>query len=175
MRTIQSIEAHDHGAYIVICEGSSYIWNIDLPNVQVMYFYVGGFCKSVGECKLVAHVLKFYNLKNISRIFKLSGRYILNASFHIDLHSTAKNKIVAKIYPSTTRTQNIMVTVLYSFDTTLKTYMIEALEKAEQLILHNGLDIEHALCTILNESYIYRTQLLGVQGLIGPNGAYWES
>lgn len=174
--TIQSIKSRDPLAIIIVCEGSSYKWNIELPNVHVVYCYVGSFGKSAGECKLISHVLKSYDFSNVLRIFKISGRYVLNDRFDLDFHKKNIDRIVAKIYPSTTHAHyNVMITVLYSFDATLKQYIIECLEKAEVLITQHGLDIEHAMCIALNYSSIAKLQDLGVQGYIGPNGAFWES
>jgi hypothetical protein len=125
---------------------------------------------------------------DVNRIFKLTGRYILNEDFNIcDYESRfLEERYVAKtyryidiekermkvdeldnIYAYLYQAEGMIVTGLWSFDKMLFNETIEALERSfiylEKMIQYtSGNDIEHALYRFMNKEKIILTSNLGL-------------
>lgn len=136
---------------------------------------------------------------DVRRIFKMSGRYSLNEHFDIqdyeskllDNYYVAKtfeypeieNDIMDEIYHNNFyafvyKSKGSMVTGLWSFDRTLFSETVEALEKSfrymEKMIsCTSGIDIEHSLYYYLDKKKIIRTPNLGLNVIKGMEDAVY--
>jgi len=145
--------------------------------------------------------IKKHNLFSDSqRVFKLTGRYLLNEYFDINDYQSRfleKKYIIKKydyllqeaenyeenlknIYAYLYGAQGMMITGLWSFDRILFEETVEALEKSfiyleKMMQFTAGTDIEHSLYRFLNKSNIISIPNLGLtmnKGMIGENGGY---
>ena len=139
------------------------------------------------------------NLFNDSqRVFKLTGRYLLNDDFNIKDYESRflENRYVIKKYDYLTQDEllenvyaylygakGMMVTGLWSFDRILFNEAVEALEKSffymEKMIQFTaGTDIEHSLYRFIDEKKIIDVSNLGltlVKGMKGKNGGTYNT
>jgi len=148
------------------------------------------------------YTIKKHNLFSDSqRIFKLTGRYLLNDDFDIRdyqskffegkyvikryeyLSQEAENydeKELENVYAYLYGAKGMMITGLWSFDRILFEETVEALEKSfiyleKMMQFTAGTDIEHSLYRFLNKSNIISIPNLGLtmnKGMIGENGGY---
>jgi hypothetical protein len=227
LETIQSVRDKVSNSYIVLFECSAY--SIDEKYKEVLRdkcdlfleFYeepvlkqlyenievrpeLITFGKSLLETRGLIntlYVIKKHNLFNDSqRVFKLTGRYLLNDDFDIKDYQSKflENRYVIKKYDYLVQEENVldektlenvyaylygakgmMVTGLWSFDRMLFNEAIEALEKAflymEKMIQFTaGTDIEHSLYRFLNKQNIISISNLGLtmlKGMLGEGGA----
>jgi hypothetical protein len=120
--------------------------------------------------------------KEYSRVFKISGRYILNDNFDPDFHEKTKHGIVirgpytSQFPPDITGgiTRQYM-SRLWSFDASLIRYIAECYQRMYAHMItrvNNGgyIDIEHLLFNYLNPSNIRVPDKIGIEGGIAPNG-----
>ena len=150
------------------------------------------------------YVIQKHNIFNDSqRVFKLTGRYLLNDDFDIQdyeskflegryvikryeyLSQEMENyeKELENVYVYLYGARGMMVTGLWSFDRMLFTDTIEALEKAfkymEKMIQFTaGTDVEHSLYRFINKDNIISIPNLGltmVKGMSGENGGVYHS
>jgi hypothetical protein len=151
------------------------------------------------------YVIQKHNIFNDSqRVFKLTGRYLLNDDFDIQDYESKflEGKYIVKRYEYLSQeTENynekelenvyaylygakgMMVTGLWSFDRMLFTDTIEALERAftymEKMIQFTaGTDVEHSLYRFINKKNIIDIPNLGltmVKGMSGENGGVYHS
>jgi len=149
------------------------------------------------------YMIKHHNLFSDSqRVFKLTGRYLLNDDFNIEdykskflegkyvikrykyLSQEAENydeKELDNVYAYLYGAKGMMNTGLWSFDRLLFNDAIEALEKAftymEKMIQYTaGTDVEHSLYRFIDKNNIITTQNLGltmVKGMSGENGGIY--
>lgn len=149
--------------------------------------------KSLLEILLLKTVFMALNkqpetLSKYSRIFKISGRYVLNNSFDYNKHLSAVGKVtVKKSLPAIYQTdhwviENIVkeyyrqyMTRLWSFDTSLITTITSIYESMELTLiklLNDGkfIDIERLMYQHLDTSLIEEFDVIGVDGSIAPNG-----
>ena len=151
------------------------------------------------------YVIKKHNLFNDSqRVFKMTGRYLLNDDFNIqdyeskflegyyvikkydylseeeqNLNEESLENVYAYLYGA----KGMMITGLWSFDRILFNEAVEALEKAfkymEKMIQFTaGTDIEHSLYRFINKDNIIAIPNLGltmVKGMSGENGGVYHS
>jgi hypothetical protein len=120
--------------------------------------------------------------ETIKRIYKISGRYILNDTFNSEIHLRAKNKIVIKKEMNSQFDSNITngikkqyMSRLWSFDISLREYIKDFYEKSFdyfKIMISNGkyIDIEHLLYYFLDKSLIKKVKTIGVTGTIASNG-----
>lgn len=147
------------------------------------------------------YAVKKHNLFSDSqRVFKLTGRYLLNADFNIQDYQSKflENKYVIKKYDYLTEEQDnfddkelenvyaylygakgMMVTGLWSFDRMLFNEAIEALEKAfrymERMIQYTaGTDVEHSLYRFINKKNIVDISNLGLSVIKGMEGVQYN-
>ena len=117
------------------------------------------------------------------RIFKMSGRYVLNDDFDLEKHVSAKDKIVVRgPYTSQFNAQITggvtlqYMSRLWSFDASLIDYIVEVYKQMfghMQNRLQEGgyIDIEHMMFHHLRSDLVETISKIGIQGNIAPNGA----
>jgi len=120
--------------------------------------------------------------KKYKRIFKMSGRYVLNDNFNYQTHIDAKDKIIIRgPYTSqftSAQTGGVIfqyMSRLWSFDSELLPDIAEAYGRMfgdmNRVLTQGGyIDIEHLLFTHLDPSRIQKITKIGVEGNIAPNG-----
>jgi hypothetical protein len=120
--------------------------------------------------------------KKYKRIFKMSGRYVLNDNFNYQTHIDAKDKIIIRgPYTSqftSAQTGGVIfqyMSRLWSFDSELLPDIAEAYGRMfgdmNRVLTQGGyIDIEHLLFTHLDPSRIQKIAKIGVEGNIAPNG-----
>jgi hypothetical protein len=124
------------------------------------------------------------DLKDIDRVFKMSGRYLLNEKFDIDFYSTpeAKDKIIiGKRYPSqfpyevTLLREQYMARLLswpIEMHSDMIQYYITACDYMKSRMQAGGYaDIEHCLFYAFPKDRVLEIEEVGVYGNIAPNGA----
>lgn len=151
------------------------------------------------------YAIKQYNLFSDSqRVFKLTGRYLLNDDFDIKDYESKflEGKYVVKkydylleegesfnesnlenVYAYLYGAKGMMITGLWSFDRVLFNDAVEALEKAftymEKMIQFTaGTDVEHSLYRFINKNNIISIPNLGltmVKGMTGENGGVYHT
>jgi len=139
------------------------------------------------------YVIKKHNLFSDSqRVFKLTGRYLLNDDFDIQDYQSKflENKYIIKRYEYLPQedaylygAKGMMNTGLWSFDRMLFNDAVEALEKAfiymEKMIQYtSGTDVEHSLYRFISKDNIIAIPNLGltmVKGMSGENGGVFHS
>jgi hypothetical protein len=147
------------------------------------------------------NVIKKHNLFSDSqRVFKLTGRYLLNEDFDIQDYKSKflEGKYVIKKYdylPSDAEyydekemdnvyaylygATGMLVTGLWSFDRMLFVEILESLEKAfiymEKMMQYTaGTDVEHSLYRFLNKKNIINIQNLGLTVIKGMEGVTYN-
>ena len=120
--------------------------------------------------------------KKYKRIFKMSGRYVLNDNFNYQTHIDAKDKIIIRgPYTSqftSAQTGGVIfqyMSRLWSFDSELLPDIAEVYGRMfgdmNRVLTQGGyIDIEHLLFTHLDPSRIQKIAKIGVEGNIAPNG-----
>jgi hypothetical protein len=156
--------------------------------------------KSLLETRGLLNTLYYIRKHNVfsdsQRVFKLTGRYLLNEYFDINdykskfleeryvikkyeyLPQEAENydeKELENVYAYLYGAQGMMVTGLWSFDRMLFNEIIESLEKAfrymEKMLQYTaGTDVEHSLYRFLNKKNIISIPNLGLTTLKGMEG-----
>lgn len=144
-------------------------WDIVKSSTELMCF---------GEALIVMkkHVDSF------DRIFKVSGRYLLNEDFNIADYASYPDKIVfakrkqSQFPPEVTGgVSEQYMSRCWSFpakDLDKIAKMFKAMRRAMFCIVgdHGYLDIEHLLFLYTNPADVVEVDKIGVQGLLGPNG-----
>lgn len=126
-------------------------------------------------------VIKKY-VDSFDRIFKVSGRYLLNDDFNIADYASYQDKIVfanrrKSQFPAevTGGVAEQYMSRCWSFpakDINKIAKMFKAMRRAMFVIVgdHGYLDIEHLLFLYTNPADVVEFDKIGVQGLLGPNG-----
>jgi hypothetical protein len=121
-------------------------------------------------------------ISKYKRIFKMSGRYVLNDDFDLEKHMAVKDKIVVRgPYTSQFNAQITggvtlqYMSRLWSFDASLIDYIAEVYKQMfdhMQNRLQEGgyIDIEHMMFYHLRSDLIEFIPKIGVEGNIAPNG-----
>jgi hypothetical protein len=122
-------------------------------------------------------------LNDFDRVFKISGRYVLNDKFDINYYEQAalSNKIgIKKRMPSqfsyeTTQVAEQYMSRLWSFptnrlDTIINVYDNMLKFMSERVNAGGYVDIEHCLFKFLPQADIIELDSTGLSGLLGPNG-----
>jgi hypothetical protein len=144
--------------------------------------------KNVTEIMCFGNALKRLHtdtdqFRDSQRIFKLSGRYLLNDDFKIDYYdqySTQSHIVVSKSRSSQfplhyTQVERQFMSRLWSWPAALTDEIIavydQGLNFIQERILAGGyVDIEHVLYRFLDHNKLIELDAVGVQGNIGPNG-----
>jgi len=160
--------------------------------------------KSLLETRGLLNTLYYIRKHNVfsdsQRVFKLTGRYLLNEYFDINdykskfleeryvikkyeyLPQEAENydeKELENVYAYLYGAQGMMVTGLWSFDRILFNEIIESLEKAfrymeKMLQFTAGTDVEHSLYRFLNKKNVISIPNLGLTPIKGMEGASYN-
>jgi hypothetical protein len=160
--------------------------------------------KSLLETRGLLNTLYYIRKHNVfsdsQRVFKLTGRYLLNEYFNINdykskfleeryvikkyeyLPQKAENydeKELENVYAYLYGAQGMMVTGLWSFDRMLFNEIIESLEKAfrymEKMLQYTaGTDVEHSLYRFLNKKNVISIPNLGLTPIKGMEGASYN-
>lgn len=122
-------------------------------------------------------------LDGIDRVFKMSGRYLLNDKFNLDFYSTdeAKDKIVigrrcASQFPyQITLLKEQYMARLLSWPSYMQrdmaSYYVNARDYMRERMRAGGYaDIEHCLFYALPQDRVLEVDEVGVYGTIAPNG-----
>ena len=123
-------------------------------------------------------------LDGIDRVHKMSGRYVLNDMFDIELYEQLdlQNKIIIgpkhqSQFPIETTTVPLQYMArLWSWPNSMTKDVIDVYVDsfrffAERLAAGGYVDIEHVLYKFLPVEHVHEVQNLGVVGKIAPNGA----
>ena len=117
----------------------------------------------------------------VDRIHKMSGRYILNDDFDLEIYNQYQVKII--IGPKHSSQFPIQITgielqymarlwswPINELDTVIKVYEDSLVYIGERVSNGGYADIEHVLYKFLPKSLVQEIPLLGVEGFIAPNG-----
>ena len=223
LKTIECIREKVPNSYVVLFECSSkpidekqkevlkekadlFLEFYDEPVIKLLYENIENrpeqitYGKSLLETRGLLnalYVIKKHNLFNDSqRVFKLTGRYLLNEYFDIKdyeskileekyvikkydyLPQEAENfdeKELENVYAYLYGAKGMMVTGLWSFDRMLFNEIVESLEKAfvymEKMIQYTaGTDVEHSLYRFLNKKNMISIPNLGLTTIKGMEG-----
>lgn len=122
-------------------------------------------------------------LSPFDRIFKISGRYVLNDKFDIDIYEEYKNQNMIMIGPekmsqfdfNVTHVARQHMSRLWSWPKNLTPEIIDFYSQSlkfmyERLSCGGYVDIEHCLYKFLDRRKIFTVSQLGIEGNISPNG-----
>lgn len=135
--------------------------------------------KNYTEMLCTVYSLRKLDYLDYSRIFKLSGRYVLNDHFDYSAHDGAPVALSAKrpshFTPGLVPSEYQYMSRLWSWQaeltpTIIGVYERAIVEMASQISGGKYLDIEHALYMFLPNNLIRELPVIGVQGQLGPNG-----
>lgn len=159
------------------------------PSVQELYNSTDNWdvVKNVNEVMCFARVLENLmnsgNLRDYSRIFKLSGRYQLNDDFKISMYQgpDCDNRVmVSRVLPSqfpkeVTGIEFQYMSRLWSWPASLTATVIDVYNNGLAYMLNRleqggYADIEHILFRYLDPDLVYEVYPIGVEGNLGPNG-----
>ena len=189
LQTIEKIREKIPNAYIVFMEGTK----IDTSMIEVIkakadYFFdasslkwvednVNSPYKSMGEIStLVAYLLSNHfneHKNNFISLSKISGRYLPNASFQLNI---IPKKIIAKVsFNPQYHSVEYMSTLFYTVPVDMFDGFIQAcINCYNNEETRNGKPIDCILLNNLKKIHldIYNTNLLNVEGEYGPWGGY---
>jgi hypothetical protein len=145
-------------------------WDVVKNSTEIMCFGRAlRICKDDGD------------FSNIDRIHKMSGRYILNDDFKLDVYEQYKDKIVIgpkhkSQFPfQVTGIELQYMARLWSWpmeqlDTVIKVYEDSLTYIGNRVSQGGYADIEHVLYKFLPPDLVQEIPMLGVEGFIAPNG-----
>ncbi len=119
---------------------------------------------------------------DVTRVVKVSGRYLLNEDFNPVDYEDVADKIVFAVKRDSQFTAQItggvskqFMSRCWSFPRTMMVEMantFHAMQLCMRTIVQNGgyLDIEHLLFLYISTNKYVEFDKIGVQGLLGPNG-----
>lgn len=214
IETAESIKRHAPNSYMVLLEGGRYPLTLDQrgrllevyddvidftshptivfahsQNVNAMY--IKGPCESLmlhEACKLIP--------RDVHRVFKISGRYLLSEEFNIENHDVRgkylfKNKDTGVRYyhdgknDDGSQLQNIeQYFTEYQYKTRLYSFCGSLLDKAtdnynnifqcmiQSYINHGYIDLEHSTYRVLDQDDVSETPVIGVQGIQAENSIF---
>lgn len=170
-----------------------YIDNSDDPDIQYFHNNVQNYdvgknaMEALGIAKALAHIKSdaelFEIVKNSSRIFKLSGRYVLTDKFDVNQHdnkNTKRKYVFKKRQPSwipqaDTGVDYLLQTRLYSFDSalfddTLALFAVTIQNMFDTFNRQKYIDVEHSMAKFIPGEHLVELDVVGLQGNIAPNG-----
>lgn len=140
-----------------------------------------GIIKALNYIKTDEDMMKEVN--SAARIFKLSGRYIVNDKFDIKNFDNAetKDKYVFKrrqaswIPQTDTGVDYLLQTRLYSFTPSLFDQTVELFQKIIENMFatfnqQKYIDVEHSMAKFVPAEQLVELDVVGLQGNIAPNG-----
>lgn len=140
-----------------------------------------GIIKALNYIKTDEDMMKEVN--SAARIFKLSGRYVVNEKFDIKNFDNAetKDKYVFKrrqaswIPQTDTGVDYLLQTRLYSFTPSLFDQTVELFQKIIENMFttfnqQKYIDVEHSMAKFVPADQLVELDIVGLQGNIAPNG-----
>jgi hypothetical protein len=122
-------------------------------------------------------------IDNYDRIHKMSGRYVLNDEFDLDLYQLDQIQdqiVIGYGQPSQfqfhiTQVARQYMARLWSWPVALNNEIVQVYKDSFEFFnerVHAGgyVDIEHVLYKFLNRDHLTEVEALGVEGTIAPNG-----
>lgn len=168
-----SILSYGEDALVTSLFNSTDNWDV-VKNVTEVYCFRDALRKLYVE----SGVLKKYD-----RLFKLSGRYVLNDNFDLDTHTNYKNQnlvIVSENKGSQfpvhfTGIERQYMSRLWSWPSLITEEIINVYEQSlvymEDRLTNKGYaDIEHCLYKFLDSEKVLEVKKIGVEGTIAPTG-----
>lgn len=166
----------------------------ETPNFMI---YGKSLLETTGLLNTLYTIQKNNLLGDSQRIFKLTGRYLLNNSFNIEDYQSKffEGKYIIKRYQYASKDEDsqnfysylygskgMIVTGLWSFDRSLFSDAVKALESSfsymEKMIqFTSGIDIEHSLDWFIDKDNAIIVPDLGltvVKGMTGENGGVYN-
>ena len=172
----------------LLVQHSDYLLNFSKdPDVQAIYVSDNwDLVKNSTEIMCFARALRECEERgvfaDVDRVHKMSGRYLLNNDFNLDIYEQYADKII--IGPKHTSQFPFEVTgIKLQYMARLWSWPIALNERVTQVyddslvyigerVAQGGYaDIEHVLYKFLPEELVQEIPLLGVEGSIAPNGA----
>lgn len=170
-----------------------YIDNSDDPDIQHFHNNVSNYDigKNCMECIGMFKALNYISsnpeimtkVSESSRIFKLSGRYVITDKFDItkfDNDSTQDKYVFKRAQPSWINPQDTGVTTLlqtrlYSFTPSLYVDTVNLFQKIinnmfEVINQQKYIDVEHSMAKFIPADKLVELDVVGLQGNIAPNG-----
>lgn len=206
LATLHTIKTKDPGARILLIEAGAK--NLTQNELSVLQPYMSDFVNLTQHPKVIkvhenvqrqdvikniieAFILQFtltliQDKKNdFSRIFKVSGRYLLQESFNAQTHEIFTGKYIFKESdPSPLKRLNIgfdrgYQTRLWSMCPTLFDETLVFLQKAQECMVQWTsptfyMDLEHITYALLSPNKIVTQRKIGVGGRLAPNGMWVE-
>ena len=206
IETINSIRARvpDAGIAIMECTGVSptaeqeqvlrencdyFLDYTTSPDVQAIYSSTDNWdvVKNGTEILVFGRALEVLKNNNIvqeyDRVHKMSGRYLLNNEFDVDLYELdqIQDQIVighsqaSQFRPEITQVDRQYMARLWSWPAALNDEIVQVYKDSFAFFtsrVDNGgyVDIEHVLYKFLNRDHLTEVETLGVEGTIAPNG-----
>ena len=145
-------------------------WDVVKNSTEIMCFArTLRLCKSDGD------------LEGYDRIHKMSGRYILNDDFDLDIYNQYPDKIIigpkhkSQFSYQLTGIELQYMARLWSWpalelDTIIKVYEDSLVYIGQRVSQGGYADIEHVLYKFLPTELVQEIPVLGVEGFIAPNG-----
>lgn len=199
--TVSSIRDFYNDAQIVIIDGSveqpgpqivaslgpdvTFTWMGHLPGLKEIasgdnFNVVKNISEMVIYSQFLADLLRRNAHRAYRRIFKISGRYRLNANFRASLHDSpeALSRFVfsrrtrAAWNPAHVGTMYAFQTRLFSFDPNLaylltNLYFVALQDVQDKLAAGIYTDLEHSMGRFLNPNLVFEVDRIGVTGDIG--------
>lgn len=121
------------------------------------------------------------DFEGVDRIHKVSGRYLLNDQFSVDIYQTMADKIIISgrrpsQFPLTMTQQPWQYMArLWSWPTALLDEVISVYDHglahfSERVSQGGYTDIEHVLAKFLDPQHVFEVSAIGIEGTIAPNG-----
>lgn len=135
--------------------------------------------KNLIEIYMFMDVLNGPDFSQYSRIFKMSGRYVLNENFDVNKHTGSiviRGPYTSQFPPQVTGGIELQyMSRLWSFDINQHDYIGEVYKRMYEHMknrLEQGgyVDIEHLLYHHLDKNLVVNIEQIGVTGNIAPNG-----
>ncbi|VVC05042.1 Uncharacterised protein [uncultured archaeon] len=144
--------------------------------------------KNYSEMLAISHAIEFatrqqpQHLKDVERVFKLSGRYYLNETFDLSQHISEKECYVFAKRKQSQFPKNVtgglseqLMSRLWSFPASkialvFFRYNLMLEDFLGSLNQHQYRDSEHLLLKYFSGPYLKEIDTIGVEGKLGPNG-----
>lgn len=118
----------------------------------------------------------------VDRIHKISGRYLLNDQFSVDIYQTMADKIIisgrrpSQFPLAMTQQPWQYMARLWSWPKDLLDEVISVYDQGlahftERVSQGGYTDIEHVLAKFLDPEHVFEVSAIGIEGTIAPNGA----
>jgi len=147
------------------------------PSINAKEYIKMGYLKNKKECYAMHKFLSENDLSGFGRIFKMSGRYILNNEFEETNHIEEISAVVRETNQPIgyMQTDHLCYTTLYSFDPKIQPKMINVYQNIiwymdERYELDIPVDIEHGLHKFTKKLKINKLKRLGVMGITNKSG-----